>query len=168
LAVRPAIHFVVDPLEVGADGFDFFVEPSFVGSPPLQQRATPQLLDVRPGRDRSLDSDHLIEVQRLVERDTNLLPRDFGARLINSGGRVIPERSGVVKWLSRSESGTVGLWWAANRGWLAWERTRASDDPGSRWSARSGARTYDLDAGEERRILRSGSQSRRWFSSLVS
>jgi len=81
---------------------------------------------------------------------------------------VIPERSGVVKWLSRSESGTVGLWWAANRGWLAWERTRASDDPGSRWSARSGARTYDLDAGEERRILRSGSQSRRWFSSLVS
>jgi len=45
---------------------------------------------------------------------------------------------------------------AANRGWLACERTRASDDPGSRWSARSGARTYDLDAGEERRILALG------------
>lgn len=31
---------------------------------------------------------------------------------------------------------------------------RAEPEPGSRWSARSGARTYDLDAGEERRRLR--------------
>ena len=109
-----------------------------------------------------------IETGRAVTASASVqLPATLGAPVIN-GRAVIPERSGVVKWLSRSESGTVGLWWAANRGWLAWERTRASDDPGSRWSARSGARTYDLDAGEERRILRSGSQSRRWFSSLVS
>jgi len=76
---------------------------------------------------------------------------------------IIPRRQPGIRHLPvRGRPCQVGFVLLVSPGFFSAAVVRAGPEPESRWSARSEARTYDLDAGEDRGRLHRGEKERDW------